>query len=170
MPRKSREKIETPKALAEVRAIYDALAERPIERDCVRRTECCQFKLTGKTPYLTAGEALYAAEAIRAKGGRPRLEEKTDGSCPLLNAQTGGCQIYEARPFSCRTHFCVAAGGPYARREVVDLIRRLEDLDDALCGSGAQTLPAAIKEALSTPGALRPGVHSKATPRARGRG
>ena len=132
--------------IAEVRAIYDELAARPIERDCVRRTECCHFKLTGRTPFLTKGEALTAAAAVRASG-RKELPARTDGACPLLAAD-GRCLIYAGRPFGCRTHFCAAAGGPYARREVLDLIRRLEDLDTTLGGSGALPLTAAVKGAL----------------------
>ena len=133
-------------AVAEVAAIYEELAQRPVERDCVRRTECCQFKLTGRTPFLTRGEALLAAKALRATG-RTRLPARTDGACPLLDPQ-GRCLIYAARPFGCRTHFCPAAGGPYARREVVDLIHRLEDLDAQLGGDGAHPLPAAVGEML----------------------
>jgi hypothetical protein len=57
-------------AIAEVRAIYAELARRPIERSCVARTECCQFQLTGRTPYLTKGEALLAATAFRATDAR----------------------------------------------------------------------------------------------------
>jgi Fe-S-cluster containining protein len=168
MARTSRELMSREVALAEVKAVYAELEQRPVERDCLRRTECCRFKLTGKTPYLTAGEALYAAAAIRA-AGQSRLQEKKDGSCPLLHPQTGKCEIYEGRPFSCRTHFCAAAGGPYTRREVVDLIRRLEDVDVALGGSGGQTLPTAIKEALAEP-IVGSRVHSKPMPRSRGRG
>ena len=62
-------------AVAAVRAIYAELAARPIERGCLARTECCHFKLTGKTPYLTKGEALVAAKAWRATG-RTRLPAK----------------------------------------------------------------------------------------------
>ena len=142
---KRRPPITTEQAIAEVRAIYAELAARPIERDCVRRTECCHFKLTGRTPYLTKGEALAAAAALRATG-RKELPTRTDGACPLLAAD-GRCLIYEGRPFGCRTHFCAAAGGPYARREVSDLIHRLEDLDTRLGGSGATPLPAAIPRA-----------------------
>jgi len=134
-------------ALAEVRAIYAELAERPVERNCTLRTECCHFKLTGLTPYLTKGEALLAAKAFRATG-RKQLPERTDGACPMLRAETGRCMIYADRPFGCRTHFCGAAGGPYARREVVDLIRRLESLDAALGGDGARMLPGAVADAL----------------------
>jgi uncharacterized protein len=135
-----------PEAIAAVQAIYAELAARPIERACVRRTECCHFRLTGKTPFLTKGEALAAAAALRASGRR-ELPARTDGACPLLAAD-GRCLIYAGRPMGCRTHFCAAAGGPYARREVSDLIHRLEDLDARLDGSGAMPLPAAVKQAL----------------------
>ncbi len=130
-----------------VQAVYAELAARPIERACELRTECCHFKLTGKTPYLTKGEAQVAARALRAAGLK-QLPESPDGACPLLDRGTMRCRIYAGRPFGCRTHFCAAAGGPYARREVVDLIRRLEDLDRALGGSGGVSLPAAIGQAL----------------------
>ena len=148
MSRNAPKAVDAPAAMAAVRTIYAELAVRPIERGCIARTECCRFKLTGKTPYLTKGEALVAAKAWRATG-RTRLPESPDGACPLLDRATGRCQIYEGRPFGCRTHFCAAAGGPYARREVVDLIHRLEDLDRTLGGDGALPLPAAVARALS---------------------
>lgn len=134
-------------ALDEVRAIYRDLAGRPIERHCELRTQCCHFKLTGKTPYLTRGEALLAARALKA-AGRKKLPARTDGACPLLDPSTSRCLIYQDRPFGCRTHFCAAAGGPYARREVIDLIRRLEQIDEQLGGTGPRTLPAAISTEL----------------------
>ena len=124
-------------AVAEVRLVYADLATRPVERQCLRRTECCQFKLTGLTPYLTKGEALVAAQAFRATG-RKKLPNEAGGACPLLDRVTGNCLIYADRPFGCRTHFCAAAGGPMARREVVDLIRRLETVDAQLGGDGPQ--------------------------------
>ena len=130
-------------ALAEVRAVYRDLAARPIERSCELRTQCCHFKLTGKTPYLTRGEALLAARAWKATG-RKALPARDDGACPLLDPQTSRCLIYEDRPFGCRTHFCAAAGGPYARREVIDLIRRLEQIDEQLGGDGPRVLTSAI--------------------------
>jgi len=132
-----------------VREIYSELDQRPVQRDCVRRTECCQFKLTGRTPMLTAGEALVVAAALRA-GGRRTLPESADaatGRCPLLNP-AGKCIVYDARPFGCRTHFCAAAGGPYTRNEVRDLVRRLEDIDASLGGDGPHALPLAVKNAL----------------------
>ena len=135
-------------ALAEVRQVYVDLAERPIERNCARKTECCHFKLTGRTPYLTKGEAIIAAKALRA-AGRKSLPENPDGACPMLEPATGNCLIYDARPFGCRTHFCAAAGGPIARREVLDLIRRLEDVDLALNGNGPRTLQNAVADALA---------------------
>jgi len=134
-------------ALAEVRQVYVDLAQKPIQRNCVRKTECCHFKLTGRTPYLTKGEALVAAKALRA-AGRKSLPENADRSCPMLQQETGNCLIYENRPFGCRTHFCAAAGGPIARREVLDLIRRLEDVDLALNGDGPHPLQTAVTAAL----------------------
>lgn len=134
-------------ALAEVRQVYADLSERPIERNCTRVQECCHFKLTGRTPYLTKGEAVVAAQAFRATG-RKRLPENAEGICPMLDRATGNCIIYDSRPFGCRTHFCAAAGGPYARNDVLDLIRRLEGVDSALGGNGARTLMAAVQNAL----------------------
>ena len=134
-------------ALEQVRAVYRDLAARPIERTCELLTECCHFKLTGKTPYLTRGEALVAARALKATG-RKSLPSRDDGACPLLDAHTSRCLIYESRPFGCRTHFCAAAGGPYARRDVIDLIRRLEAIDSQLGGDGPRALPGFLSVAL----------------------
>ncbi|HET9856519.1 MAG TPA: YkgJ family cysteine cluster protein [Chthoniobacterales bacterium] len=144
-PSGSPKKLQT--ALAEVRQVYVDLAKKPIQRNCLRKTECCHFKLTGRTPYLTKGEAVVAAMAFRATG-RKSLPENSDGSCPMLQQDTGNCLIYEDRPFGCRTHFCAAAGGPIARREVLGLIRRLEDVDLALNGNGPYPLQNAVADVL----------------------
>ena len=136
-------------ALVAVRGVYAELAARPVERSCTLRTECCQFKRTGLTPQLTSGEALLAARALRA-AGRKHLPESKDGACPMLHSQTGRCLIYQDRPFGCRTHFCSAAGGPYTRREVLDLIRRLEEVDYQLGRDGPRALPDAMNRALRT--------------------
>ena len=133
-------------ALAAVDGVYRRLAERPLERACTLRTECCRFQLTGMVPYLTRGEALVAARALR-RTGRVKLPERDDGACPLLDAG-GRCLVYDARPFGCRTHFCAAAGGPYERTEVLDLIRELEEVDRRVGGDGARPLPAAVTRAL----------------------
>jgi Fe-S-cluster containining protein len=133
-------------ALQEVRAVYRELESRPIERACTRLTECCQFKLTGRTPQLTKGEAMLAARALRASG-RKAMPERDDGACPMLR-ENGACMIYQDRPFGCRTHFCAAAGGPYARAEVLDLIRRLEVVDARLGGDGPRALPGAVRDEL----------------------
>ena len=140
--------MKTEPALEEVRQVYADLAARPIDRNCMRVKECCHFKLTGRTPYLTKGEALLAAKALRATGRRT-LPVNPTGACPLLDAQTGDCLIYNSRPFGCRTHFCAAAGGPYTRREVIDLIRRLETVDGALGGTGPRQLQNAVADALT---------------------
>jgi len=134
-------------ALAQIRAVYYELAQRPAERNCTRSTGCCQFHITGRTPQLTRGEALLAARAVRATG-RKALPDRADGACPLLR-DDGKCLIYRDRPFGCRTHFCAAAGGPLARGTVLDLIRRLEEIDLRLGGSGPRALPAAVADELA---------------------
>lgn len=134
-------------ALEKVRAIYTDLANRPVERQCIARTQCCQFRLTGLTPELTKGEALLAAKAFRATG-RKELPERKDGACPLLQPDTGRCLIYADRPFGCRTHFCEAAGGLIPRQEILDLIRRLEEVDRESGGDGPHQIEAAIADAL----------------------
>jgi hypothetical protein len=146
----------TDEALNKVRSVYLELAGRPVSRACTRRAECCQFILTGKVPYLTRGEALLAAKAFRATG-RTRLQTPPDGACPLLDPDTQRCLIYEDRPFACRTHYCRAAGGPYARAEVLDLIRALENVDRQLGSEGARPLEPAVKAALQDLGARRSG-------------
>jgi Fe-S-cluster containining protein len=135
-------------ATREVRKIYADLAARPLERSCALRTDCCHFKLTGKTPHLTYAEALVAANALRATG-RTTLSAHTAGSCPLLDPKTSRCLIYESRPLGCRTHFCAAAGGPYPRAHVLDLIRRLEEIDQDLGGDGSHPIEKAVSAALS---------------------
>lgn len=132
----------------EVRAIYSEWTQRPIERNCTGIADCCRFRLVGHVPYLTRGEAHVAAKAWRA-AGRKEVVTPADGSCPFLHANTGKCQIYDGRPFGCRTHFCDAAGGPASRNEVRDLIQRLESIDVMLGGNGAVNLPTAVRDALN---------------------
>jgi Fe-S-cluster containining protein len=134
-------------AVREVKDIYEELARRPIERHCTLKTECCHFLLTGETPFLTKGEAIVAAKAVR-NTGRKELPNRVDGACRLLHSTTARCMIYADRPFGCRTHFCEAAGGPYQRKEVIDLIHRLEEIDRKLDGTGARNLEIAVEESL----------------------
>ncbi|MEI6084775.1 MAG: YkgJ family cysteine cluster protein [Verrucomicrobiota bacterium] len=133
--------------VGKVREVYADLANRPVERQCIARTQCCQFRLTGLTPELTKGEALLAAKAFRATG-RKQLPVRADGACPLLHTETGRCLIYADRPFGCRTHFCEAAGGMIPRKDVVDLIRRLEQIDQELGGDGPHQIVPALTAAL----------------------
>jgi Fe-S-cluster containining protein len=134
-------------AIRQVREIYAEWEQRPLARNCTGRADCCRFRLTGRTPYLTRGEALVAARAWQAAGHKA-LVAPADGSCPLLHPVTGQCRIYAGRPFGCRTHFCAAAGGPAPRAAVRDLIQRLEALDHQLGGCGAVNLPTAMRDAL----------------------
>ena len=73
-------------------------------------------------------------------------EEPPDGACPFLGAN-GRCQIYRDRPFGCRTHFCQPAGGVVDRSAIVDLIRRLEAVDETLRGDGPKPLRSAVAQA-----------------------
>ena len=133
-------------ALAEVRAIYAELEKRPLERACQLSGGCCHFRLTGRTPLLTLGEALHTAQGVRA-AGRKELKPHSDGACPLLG-RDNRCTIYAHRPFGCRTHFCQPAGGMYPRKHIADLIHRLEALDEKLGGDGSRPLEAAVTDAL----------------------
>jgi len=134
-------------ALAAVKAIYGELESRDFasKRSCQVRTKCCRFRLTGRTPQLTKGEALLAAKAMRAHGRKEVPEPLIAGECPFLQ-DDGMCRIYQGRPFGCRTHFCGEAGGMVERREVIDLIRRLEEIDESLGGRGPLPLEQAIRE------------------------
>jgi len=122
-------------ALRAVERVYADVDALPVERNCVARTRCCRFRLTGRTPMLTLGEALVAARAVRA-GGRREVPESADpasGRCPLLGSGDR-CTIYAARPLGCRTHFCGEAGGPVPRRAVAGMIRQLEEIEEGLRG------------------------------------
>ncbi len=131
----------------ELRSIYADIERRALPRDCVMRTGCCHFRLTGKTPLVTKAEALHAARGVRASG-RKKITPHPDGACPLLG-RNGRCTIYEHRPFGCRTHFCDAAGGPYPRRHLADLIQRLEALDEILAHhDGSRPFEPALADAL----------------------
>ncbi|MCA1963254.1 MAG: YkgJ family cysteine cluster protein [Prosthecobacter sp.] len=134
-----------PEALAEITAIYTALEQRALPRACTGQAGCCHFRITGRTPQLTRGEALYAMQGVRASGRR-EIRPHPEGACPLL-AKDGRCTIYRHRPFGCRTHFCQAAGGMYPRRHVADLIQRLEALDEKLGGDGPHPLEKALTQA-----------------------
>ena len=141
------ERLKELKELKQVREIYREVDNRPIERNCTRLGQCCQFQLTGKKPLLTKGEALLAHKAFRATG-RKSIPTKTDGSCPFLDSTKRTCLIYDSRPFGCRTHFCSMAGGPYSRNEVLDLIRKLEVIDQSLGGDGSHEIVTALNLAL----------------------
>ena len=131
----------------ELRAIYHEVEQHALPRDCQLRTGCCHFRLTGKTPLVTLAEARFAARGVRA-AGRTQLKPHPDGACSLLGAG-GRCAIYQHRPFGCRTHFCAAAGGPYPRKHVAALIRRLEALDERLGHhDGSRPFEPALADAL----------------------
>ncbi|MFM7181642.1 MAG: YkgJ family cysteine cluster protein [Verrucomicrobiales bacterium] len=143
MPRRPDIPFETADAIAAVRNVYAAYeALPPPERSCIGRADCCHFQRTGRTPYLTLGEALVAVKAWRATGRGEVPPLGPDGACPFL--AEGRCRIHFDRPFGCRTHFCAAAGGPVSRGEARPWIQRLEAIDHSLGGEGGVNLPAAL--------------------------
>ena len=105
-------------------------------------------------PFVEAGTEGFGDGTVGLagvdEGGALGLPESDDGVCPMLKRATGHCMIYADRPFGCRTHFCRAAGGPYDRRDVIDLIRRLEAVDARLGGDGPHPLPAAVQSVLDS--------------------
>jgi hypothetical protein len=127
-----------------ISAVYAEWEATTLNRQCTSIAQCCHFSLTGKTPYLTRGEAFLAARAWKASG-RKSIPAPMNGSCPfLVNAR---CAIYHHRPFGCRTHFCQAAGGPAPRSMVRHLIQKLEDIDRSLGGYGGVNFPTAVTRA-----------------------
>ena len=133
----------TTEVLEQLRALYREYESTSIPaRLCSGRADCCRFRLTGETPHVTLPEALLVWQTWK-KTGRTRVSLPEDGSCPCLNRE-GRCMVYEGRPFACRTHFCVEAGGALPRKMVQHLIDRLEDLDYTLRGQGAARLPDAL--------------------------
>lgn len=135
-------------AIAAVRALYTNYeASPPPERSCIGRADCCHFQRTGRTPYLTLGEALVVLKAWRATGRGEVPPLGADGACPFLSS--GRCRIHPDRPFGCRTHFCAPAGGPISRTEARPWIQQLEAVDHSLGGEGGVNLPAALALASS---------------------
>ena len=135
-------------AISHIRSVYAELENLREVRNCTARTTCCRFGLTGRTPMLTAGEALVAAAGVRASGRKSLPEtDHPDGRCPLL-CEDGGCTIYDSRPFGCRTHFCQAAGGQIPRSLVKQQIRALEEIAESLGDTDVRPIAAAISDAL----------------------
>jgi uncharacterized protein len=125
-------------ALSALRQVYADLEQRPIQRSCELLTGCCHFRQTGRMPLVTRVEALLSAKGVRASG-RKKLVPHADGACPCLG-KDGRCSI----------HFCAAAGGPYPRKQVQDLIQRMEALDEALgYHDGSRPFEAALADALA---------------------
>ena len=95
---------------------------------CDGSAECCDFRGSGREPYVTSPEfALISAEV--AKQGRKLPAPRENGLCPFLD-DGKRCTIYAARPLGCRTFYCHRASGfgAFPRKEIAQLPRALEDL------------------------------------------
>lgn len=145
--------------LVELAAIYQAADEVYAGWACPASTECCRFGITGREPYVTSVELAAIRRAVAARGGhrswkpaaplaasasappgrRLPLAERT---CPMLS-DAGRCSIYAARPLGCRTFFCDRAdpGAPVRHRELLALVRRVQDLAARHTPGGDQGRP-----------------------------
>ena len=118
--------MKTPLALAELLADIDARvsairADRP-DWLCAKGCDGCCRRLAA-VPRLTAAEWALLRDALAALAA-PRLDEIRQKMaalaevqrsfpvvCPLLDAASGACPVYAARPVACRTY------GFYVQRE-----------------------------------------------------
>jgi Fe-S-cluster containining protein len=75
-------------------------------------TECCvgAFPITQldagrlRRGFIALSETDPArASAVLARAERQQAEQDTEGPCPALNPVTGACELYAARPVTCRT-------------------------------------------------------------------
>lgn len=143
-------------ALLELYAEVDALYAGA---SCPASSECCRFGITGREPQVTALEATLVKRAIARRGGLPSekrralpLADASDASkeriCPLLD-QNARCSIYADRPLGCRTFYCQRADvpSPPSRRELQDVVRRLQDLAARFAPDGDK--PRALTRVLS---------------------
>lgn len=132
--------------MSAAREVYALVAAALPERDCTRRTRCCQLQDTGNEPVVTMAELdLVLAELKRQGRGIP--PPRPDGACPLLARDGAGCLVYEARPLGCRTHFCREAGGAVPARAVREAVQRLNQVEESERPSrrGARPLRAALE-------------------------
>jgi uncharacterized protein len=99
---------------------------------CDCSAECCDFRGSGREPYVTSAE-FAILEADVARQGRKLPGAREDGLCPFLAADGKRCTVYAARPLGCRTFYCERASGwgAFPRKEIAELPRALEDLSGA---------------------------------------
>jgi Fe-S-cluster containining protein len=99
-------------AFDELRALYAATDALLGTYSCDQSTDCCQFGVTGREPYVTEIEAAFLRSAL-SKGSaaaRPASSARrglplAHRPCPVLGLD-GRCRAYQHRPFGCRTFFC----------------------------------------------------------------
>ena len=127
--------MKTPLPLAELLADVDARvnairADRP-DWLCAKGCDGCCRRLAA-VPRLTAAEWALLHDALAALAA-PRLDEIRQKMaalaeaqrpfpvvCPLLDAASGACPVYAARPVACRTY------GFYVQRELGLYCREIE--------------------------------------------
>lgn len=132
--------------LADIDERADAVRAGRLDWPCAKGCDGCCRHLADE-PRLTAAEwallrdALAALPAQRVAQIRPAMSALASGQltpplvCPLLDAASGACPVYAARPVACRTY------GFYVQRELglycLDIASRVADgaLADVVWGN-----------------------------------
>lgn len=143
--------------LAELARIYADVDASFAGASCDNSTDCCQFSMTRREPYVTSIELLALERAVAARGGPRSFQParatssfipagraarksapssarrhlpvaREDGICPLLDVR-GRCAVYASRPLGCRTFFCDRARGrDVPHAAVLDAVDRVRAL------------------------------------------
>ena len=112
----------------QLRTLYAETDALFVGWSCAESGQCCRFSVTRRQPELWPIEWRLLQRALRA---RPAGKcGQSAGDCPAFDSISRRCRAYDARPFGCRTHFCLSASAASKnpRRQIRDLARRLADL------------------------------------------
>ncbi len=108
-------------------------------------TELCDRSCCIGIPYTLVGESQLIAERLSTPIMKPARDRVLahDGipsraRCPLQDPRTGLCEVYDIRPFLCRTYLVPSATGPCAT-DGCDLVdaTKLSDMAIRLAYSGS---------------------------------
>jgi uncharacterized protein len=145
--------------LAELAWLYGEIVAATAAISCDDSADCCDFGETGREPYLTPLEWQFlmqdasfqrVASSLRARAGeanasgrahaRKPLPVIADNTarvtpCPLLSAE-GRCQVYQARPYGCRTYYCSRASERIDRKALAQFTQKIAELNERAVKAG----------------------------------
>ena len=136
-------------ALADLEALFAKVDVEHSGFACPSRGCCCQFKETGREPYLWPLEWRLLERRVAARGGKVPAPHE-DGGCRFLDESGKRCGVYADRPFGCRTYGCELATGMNRAlrdrvhalsRELATLAERFDDREDLAEGSSRGPRP-----------------------------